>query len=124
MKYSKEELERLMIYIDTGEERLRELKRKVCKNTVDFDIWYKYSIEEERCNYRSMLGVNTLIGRLINDKMSWLKDNKYKGMILTLDFLLESIEILYEEGLLERKEIDGIKMEFIKLNFGSMINIW
>lgn len=124
MKYSREELERLMEYVDSGEERIKDSKRVICKNTIDFNIWYKYSIEEERCKYPSMLGINTLIGKLINDKMPWLKDKEYKGMILTLDYLLESMEYLYDEGLLERKDIDNIKREIIKLNFGSMINIW
>lgn len=124
MKYSREELERLMEYVDSGEERLKDSKRIICKNTIDFNIWYKYSIEEERCKYPSMLGVNTLIGKLINDKMPWLKDEEYKGMIITLDYLLESMEHLYDEGLLERKDIDNIKREIITLNFGSIINIW
>ena len=124
MKYSKEELERFMEYVDSGEERLKDSKRIICKNTIDFNIWYKYSIEEERCKYPSMLGVNTLIGKLINDKMPWLKDEEYKGMIITLDYLLESMEYLYDEGLLERKDIDNIKREIIALNFGSIINIW
>lgn len=124
MKYSREELERLMEHVDSGEERIKDSKRIICKNTIDFNIWYKYSIEEERCKYPSMLGVNTLIGRLINDKMAWLKDKEYKGIELTLDYLLESMEYLYSEGLLERNDIDNIKREIIKLNFGSMINIW
>ena len=124
MRYSREELERLMEYVDSGEERLKDSKRIICKNTVDFNIWYKYSIEEERCKYPSMLGMNTLIGKLINDKMPWLKDEEYRGMIITLDYLLESMEYLYDEGLLERKDIDNIKREIIALNFGSIINIW
>lgn len=124
MKYSREELERLMEHVDSGEERIKNSKRIICKNTIDFNIWYKYSIEEERCKYPSMLGVNTLIGRLINDKMDWLKNKEYKGIELTLDYLLESMEYLYDEGLLERNDIDNIKREIIKLNFGSMINIW
>lgn len=124
MKYSREELERLMEHVDSGEERIKDSKRIICKNTIDFNIWYKYSIEEERCKYPSMLGVNTLIGRLINDKMDWLKNKEYKGIELTLDYLLESMEYLYDEGLLERNDIDNIKREIIKLNFGSMINIW
>ena len=124
MKYSREELERLMEHVDLTEERIKDSKRIICKNTIDFNIWYKYSIEEERCKYPSMLGVNTLIGRLINDKMAWLKDKEYKGIELTLDYLLESMEYLYSEGLLERNDIDNIKREIIKLNFGSMINIW
>lgn len=124
MKYSREELERLMEHVDSGEERIKDSKRIICKNTIDFNIWYKYSIEEERCKYPSMLGVNTLIGRLINDKMAWLKDKEYKGIELTLDYLLQSMEYLYDEGLLERNDIDNIKREIIKLNFGSMINIW
>ena len=124
MKYSREALERLMEYVDLGEERIKGSKRIICKNTIDFNIWYKYSIEEERCKYPSMLGVNTLIGKLINDKMAWLKDKKYKGIELTLDYLLESMEHLYDESLLERNDIDNIKREIIKLNFGSMINIW
>ena len=124
MRYSREELERLMEYVDSGEERIKDSKRIICKNTIDFNIWYKYSIEEERCKYPSMLGVNTLIGKLINDKMAWLKDKEYKGIELTLDYLLESMEYLYDEGLLERNDIDNIKREIIKLNFGSMINIW
>ena len=124
MKYSREELERLMEHVDLTEERIKDSKRIICKNTIDFNIWYKYSIEEERCKYPSMLGVNTIIGRLINDKMAWLKDKEYKGIELTLDYLLESMEYLYSEGLLERNDIDNIKREIIKLNFGSMINIW
>lgn len=124
MKYSREELERLMEHVDSVEERIKDSKRIICKNTIDFNIWYKYSIEEERCKYPSMLGVNTLIGRLINDKMAWLKNKEYKGIELTLDYLLQSMEYLYDEGLLERNDIDNIKREIIKLNFGSMINIW
>lgn len=124
MKYSREELERLMEYVDSREERIKSSKRIICKNTIDFNIWYKYSMEEERCKYPSMLGVNTLIGKLINDKMAWLKDKEYKGIELTLDYLLESMEHLYDEGLLERNDIDNIKREIIKLNFGSMVNIW
>lgn len=124
MKYTREELERLMEHVDSREERIKNLKRIICENTIDFNIWYKYSIEEERCKYPSMLGVNTLIGKLINDKMAWLKDKEYKGIELTLDYLLESMEYLYDEGLLERNNIDNIKREIIKLNFGSMINIW
>lgn len=124
MKYSREELERLMEHVDSEEERIKDSKRIICKNTIDFNIWYKYSIEEERCKYPSMLGVNTLIGRLINDKMAWLKNKEYKGIELTLDYLLQSMEYLYDEGLLERNDIDNIKREIIKLNFGSMINIW
>lgn len=121
---SEEELEKLIKYIDSGEERLKDAKRIVCKNTIDFNIWYKYSIPKERCNYPSMLGVNTLIGRLINDKISWLKETEFRDMILTLDFLLEAIEILHDEGKLTQKEIEDIKREFIQLNFGSMVNLW
>lgn len=124
MKYSREELERLMEHIDSSEEKLKESKRIVCKNTVDFNVWYKYSIEEERCNYPSMLGVNTLIGRLIKDKMPWLKEKEYRGMVLSLDYLLQAMENLYDENLLDKKEIENIKREIVKLNFGSMINIW
>ena len=47
---------------------------------------------------------------------------KEKG--IKKDYLLESMEYLYSEGLLERNDIDNIKREIIKLNFGSMINIW
>lgn len=124
MKYSREELERLMDFIDSGEQRIKESKRIVCKNTYDFRIWYKYSIEEERCNYPSMLGINTLTGKMINEKLSWLKEKEYKGVILTLDYIIESMEILYDEGELSREEIDNIKRELIKLNFGSVKNIW
>lgn len=124
MRYSREELERLMDFIDSGEQRIKESKRIVCKNTYDFRIWYKYSIEEERCNYPSMLGINTLTGKMINEKLSWLKEKEYKGVILTLDYIIESMEILYDEGELSREEIDNIKRELIKLNFGSVKNIW
>lgn len=124
MIYSNEEIQRLIEYIDSGEERIKDAKRIVCKNTIDFNVWYKYSIPEERCNYPSMLGMNTLIGKLINDKLSWLKENEFRGMVLTLDYLLESMEVLYDERMLSRKEIDNIKREMMKLNFGSMINLW
>lgn len=119
-----EELERLINYIDSGEERLKDTKRVVCKNTIDFNIWYKYSIAEERCCYPSMLGMNTLIGKLINDKLSWLKEKEFRGMVITLDYLLESMVNLYDEGEINKKDIDDIKKEIMRLNFGSVINIW
>lgn len=124
MNYSNEEVQRLIEYIDSGEERIKGAKRIVCKNTIDFNIWYKYSVPEERCNYPSMLGMNTLIGKLINDKFSWLKENEFRGMVLSLDYLLQSMEVLYGENVLSRKEIDDIKREIMKLNFGSMVNLW
>lgn len=124
MQYTTGEISRLMKYIDSGEERLKEAKRIVCKNTFDFDIWYKYSISEERCEYPSMLGIDTMIGKLIRDKMPWLKEKEFKGMILTLEYILQSMEVLREEGKLTKEEIDRIKRDIVRLNFGSIINIW
>ena len=124
MQYTTGEISRLMKYIDSGEERLKEAKRIVCKNTFDFDIWYKYSIPEERCEYPSMLGIDTMIGKLIRDKMPWLKEKEFKGMILTLDYILQSMEVLCEEGKMTKEEIDRVKREIVRLNFGSMINKW
>lgn len=125
MKYSREELERLMEYIDSGEERIKESKRIVCKNTFDFNIWYKYSIPEERNVYPSVLGVNTAIGRMIHKKMRWLSSKEYEGLVLDVDFILLSAKHLsedYEE--LTTEDIEEIKREIVKLNFGSMINKW
>lgn len=123
MYHSEEELARLIAYIDDGEERIKDAKRIVVENTTDFDTWYKYSIPEERCNYPSVLGINTLIGNLVNEKLPWLKE-EFKGINLDLDFLLETLEVLFDEGELAIEEVNNIKREFVKLNFGSMKNIW
>lgn len=122
--YSNEDVQRLINYIDSGEERIKDAKRIVCKNTIDFKVWYKYSIPEERCKYPSALGMNTLIGRLINDKMAWLKEDEYKGMEIDLEYLLVSMENFYDAGILTRKEINDIEKEIMELNFGSMVNLW
>lgn len=122
--YSDEEIQRLISYINSVEKRIKEAKRIVCENTIDFNVWYKYSAPEERYKYPSMLGINTLIGKLINDKMTWLKNKEYIGMVIDLDYLLEAMENLYLEGSLSRKEINNIKREIINLNFGSVINLW
>ena len=119
-----EEVERLKQYIDSEEERIKEAKRIVCKNTFDFEVWYKYSIREERCEYPSMLGIDTMIGKLINNKMPWLKEGEFKGMILTLDYILQSMENLNSLGELTSEEIDRVKRDIVRLNFGSMINKW
>ena len=123
MYHSEEELARLIAYIDDGEERIKDAKRIVVENTTDFDTWYKYSIPEERCSYPSVLGINTLIGNLVNEKLPWLKE-EFKGINLDLDFLLETLEVLFDEGELAIEEVNNIKREFVKLNFGSMKNIW
>lgn len=118
------EVTRLKQYIDSAEERIKDAKRTVCNNTFDFDVWYKYSIPEERCEYPSMLGVDNMIGKLINNKLPWLKEQEFRGMILTLDYILQAMEILLEENKITRKDIDAVKRDIVRLNFGSVINKW
>lgn len=118
-------LQDLILYIESGQKRINEAKQTVSENTSDFNMWYKYSIPEKRCNYPAILGVNTSIGKLVRKHMSWLMDEGYFAFVITLDFLLESIEILKKDyGVITQDEIDEIKEEIVELNFGSMANVW
>lgn len=123
-KYSKDDLYRLMEFVDNGERRITEARKTICKNTSEFDVWYKYSTPQTRNDFKSMLSTNCLIGDLIYNKIGWLRDKKYFGMVIELEFILQAIENLFYEGKISKKEISNIKKEMVRLNFGSMINEW
>lgn len=121
---TKSEIQRLIDYINLGEERIASAKKIVINNTNDFNIWYKYSSSETRYNYPSMLGLNTLIGKVFYNHLKWLGEEEYFGIVIDVEFVLETIENLLYLELLTKNEVEQIKKEIVKLNFGSMKNIW
>ncbi len=122
MKYSPEEIEVLKKYIFHVQERIDYNKRIIADNSDDFNDWYKYSIPEDRFIYQSILGINTEIGRMFHNNLCWLSDEKYKYMSFDIEFIINCANNLIESGV--QIDVEEIKKEIVKLNFGSMINKW
>lgn len=122
MKYNSEEIEDLKRIILQTQEDINNKKRIVAEHSNDFETWLNYSIPDERCVYPSILGINTAIGRLFHNNLQWLSNEEYKYMKFDIDFILDSVSNLIEDGV--KIDVEEIKQEIIELNFGCMINKW
>lgn len=124
MEFSKEEIERLLLYIEDEEKRVADAKKIVVENTIDFTIWYKYSTSKDRHDYKSLLGIHSPIIKFINDYMPWLLTKEYEGVVITLETLVQSLDALVLEGMMNLKESKKIKEELMRINFNSMLIKW
>ena len=122
-KLTPDEVNTLINYINLGEKKINGAKKLVLNNTNDFDVWYRFSSEESRVDYPSMLGVQTKVGSMIFNHVNWLRAEEYYGMIITLEHILAIADMLLEEELITSGYVKELKRELVKINFGSMKNV-
>lgn len=112
---------------DLSVEELKELEKKIVKLHVDvkkeilsrqsdFDMWYRYA-DKRRYNY--VVDRSTLTRRFI---MKHLDLDRYQTV--TLDDMLMYLNSTLRDGKITKEEMDAVKQELMKLNFGSMEYDW
>lgn len=113
--------DKLLFLIEEAEKNLEKLKRQLLEeNYDDFEIWHKYETNKNTYNY--LLGVGSPLRKYLDTHFSWVYQCRY--MKIDLEWVLESMEILLDDGEITRTEIEEMKLYLLSINFGELTINW
>lgn len=85
----------------------------------------KYIIEkEDKFHYSAMFGFNVGLRKFIDKHMKWLYEEEFRGMVLGVEYILQSIDMYLYLGEITQQDAIELINEIINLNLGSVVVEW
>lgn len=109
--------EELIKELEQCENRAKEIRKMLSKDTNDVDVWFRFAEKEDH---------RWIIDREKAPLLRNLIDKQYieRHKTIDLDDILNWIEELKEDDEINEETENGIYIELMKNNIGSMVYDW